>query len=184
MFKDLDGFDVLPWRKSSLLLSRFHAALSFNANVACGGKLRLLMNPQHTVLSRTGMKCLPAAKLPQASGTAIHDWHAEVLAIRAFNYFVLEECRRLSLGDEENSASDFIRRRNDAEINYYERGNPETSWHGQPFTWRDDVSLYMYCSEAPCMSPFRVQVFFLSQTQNLVITHVHCATFFKSRRRC
>ncbi|KAM7209695.1 Adenosine deaminase/editase [Naviculisporaceae sp. PSN 640] len=101
----------------------------------------------------TGMKCLPASKLSQANGTAIHDWHAEVLAMRSFNYFVLEESRRLSLGDDETT-SDFIRRRTGEEIGEYKRQKPERDdedcWHGQPFTWKDDVSLHMYCSEAPC----------------------------------
>ncbi|KAG6029845.1 hypothetical protein E4U41_000259 [Claviceps citrina] len=40
----------------------------------------------------TGMKCLPAAKVADANGNVIHDWHAEVLAMRAFNRFLLDEC--------------------------------------------------------------------------------------------
>ncbi|KAI1346121.1 adenosine deaminase/editase [Xylaria sp. FL0043] len=100
----------------------------------------------------TGMKCLPLTKLPQAQGNVLHDWHAEILAIRSFNCFVLDECRAVASGFK--SSSEFIRRRSRAEIVaackfgevYYDGGN----WHGQPFTWREDVLLHMYCSEAPC----------------------------------
>ncbi|KAK0653840.1 putative tRNA-specific adenosine deaminase [Cercophora samala] len=83
----------------------------------------------------TGMKCLPASKLPQANGTAIHDWHAEVLALRAFNRFLLDECKRFTL--DSTFQSDFLCR---------------TSFPSSvsPFTWRSEVSLHMYCSEAPC----------------------------------
>ncbi|KAL2269041.1 hypothetical protein VTJ83DRAFT_3887 [Remersonia thermophila] len=94
----------------------------------------------------TGMKCLPAAKLSQANGVAIHDWHAEVLVIRAFNRFLLDECRRLA--QDPAAESEFLRRRVAAEL------SPTISaaepWHGQPFAWRDELTLHMYCSEAPC----------------------------------
>ncbi|KAK3330555.1 adenosine deaminase/editase [Apodospora peruviana] len=97
----------------------------------------------------TGMKCLPASKLPQANGVAIHDWHAEVLAIRAFNYFILEECRRLSLNNKEAS-SEFLLRGTEEELASQQSQNEATPWRGQPFAWREDVTLHMYCSEAPC----------------------------------
>ncbi|KAK3367064.1 adenosine deaminase/editase [Lasiosphaeria ovina] len=122
----------------------------------------------------TGMKCLPASKLPQVRGMAVHDWHAEVLALRAFNRFVLQECRRLLAaddGEQPRPASEFLRRRTDAELagggggsagnarghqqqqqqdEDGEEDQEERTWHRQPFAWRDDVSLHMYCSEAPC----------------------------------
>ncbi|KAK4548645.1 hypothetical protein LTR36_009556 [Oleoguttula mirabilis] len=47
------------------------------------------------VLSR-GMKCLPQAKLSAAKGNVLHDWHAEVLAIRAFNRWLVDECAELA----------------------------------------------------------------------------------------
>jgi tRNA-specific adenosine deaminase 1 len=99
---------------------------------------------------RTGMKCLPASKLPLNNGVGLHDWHAEVLAIRSFNHFVLEECKNIAITGK---ASTFLRLR-DAE----ERRGDGTHWHAQPFAWRDGVKLHMYCSEAPCklflLSPF------------------------------
>ncbi|KAI1116670.1 adenosine deaminase/editase [Nemania sp. NC0429] len=100
----------------------------------------------------TGMKCLPSSKLSRAQGNVLHDWHAEILAIRAFNCFVLDECQALANGSK--SASEFIRRRSGSEMS----ATPDSAvdrddcadWHGQPFAWRDDVLLHMYCSEAPC----------------------------------
>ncbi|KAI0975837.1 adenosine deaminase/editase [Xylaria arbuscula] len=101
----------------------------------------------------TGMKCLPSSKLPQAQGNVLHDWHAEVLAIRAFNCFVLDECRALASGSK--GSSEFIRRRSSAEVTAaipksISVNRDGVNWHGQPFTWREDVKLHMYCSEAPC----------------------------------
>ncbi|KAI1645829.1 adenosine deaminase/editase [Daldinia loculata] len=100
------------------------------------------------------MKCLPTSKVSQAQGNVLHDWHAEVLAIRAFNRFVLDECRVLAQG----CSSEFLRWRttdeivssccDDTQAGELEREGSE--WRGQPFTWREDVLLHMYCSEAPC----------------------------------
>ncbi|KAF2476897.1 tRNA-specific adenosine deaminase [Lindgomyces ingoldianus] len=85
------------------------------------------------------MKCLPSAKLLLAHGNILHDWHAEVLAIRAFNRFILDECRLLSIPPY--TPSRFVRRRRTSEI---------TEAEYQPFAIKDDVSIHMYCSEAPC----------------------------------
>ncbi|KAI0099830.1 adenosine deaminase/editase [Nemania sp. FL0031] len=100
----------------------------------------------------TGMKCLPSSKLSQAQGNVLHDWHAEILAIRAFNCFVLDECHALVSGSR--GLSEFIRPRSSAEMNghsdHIRNLQGGIYWHGQPFTWREDVLLHMYCSEAPC----------------------------------
>ncbi|KAI0552278.1 adenosine deaminase/editase [Xylaria curta] len=104
----------------------------------------------------TGMKCLPSIKLQQAQGNVLHDWHAEVLTIRAFNCFVLDECLALVSGSK--SSSPFIQPRRSAEMisstdhigNECDGDEKEGNWHGQPFAWREDVLLHMYCSEAPC----------------------------------
>lgn len=86
------------------------------------------------------MKCLPRAKIPQAAGTVLHDWHAEIIAIRAFNHFLLQEC--LLLLSNSVCSSPFVRRRE----------NRETSHVGglQPFTIPENVKIHMYSSEAPC----------------------------------
>jgi tRNA-specific adenosine deaminase 1 len=84
------------------------------------------------------MKCLPSNKLHLAQGNILHDWHAEIIAIRAFNRFLLDECHLISTPPY--PTSDFLQTLLPDE-------HPKSS---QPFTVRDDVSIHMYCSEAPC----------------------------------
>ncbi|KAH6710972.1 tRNA-specific adenosine deaminase [Leptodontidium sp. MPI-SDFR-AT-0119] len=88
----------------------------------------------------TGMKCLPQNKIAQAQGVTLHDWHAEVLAIRSFNRFLLEEC--YALASSEKASSEYIRFRTQDEIT-------ETCF--QSFALNEDIILHMYCSEAPCI---------------------------------
>ncbi|PVH88854.1 adenosine-deaminase domain-containing protein [Cadophora sp. DSE1049] len=87
----------------------------------------------------TGMKCLPQNKIAQAQGVTLHDWHAEVLAIRSFNRFLLEECHALALS--EKSSSEYVRFRTQDERNHI---------NFQPFALNEGINLHMYCSEAPC----------------------------------
>ena len=86
------------------------------------------------------MKCLPANKIPQAHGFVLHDWHAEVLAIRGLNHFFIQECHHLARAHD--SQSPFIRRRDASELS--ERRGFQT------FTVHESLKLYMFCSEAPC----------------------------------
>lgn len=84
------------------------------------------------------MRCLPASKIPLAQGRCLHDWHAEIVAIRALNLFLLDECAKLATNPDE--ASLFI-----------DRGlRIHSTTAKQPFAIRDNVRIYMYCSEAPC----------------------------------
>lgn len=85
------------------------------------------------------MKCLPQNKLAVADGNILHDWHAEVVAIRTFNRFLLDECLLISTTPSANSQ--FVRQRSIEDISEHEP---------QPFTIREDVQIHMYCSEAPC----------------------------------
>ncbi|PWY72418.1 hypothetical protein BO70DRAFT_431791 [Aspergillus heteromorphus CBS 117.55] len=41
----------------------------------------------------SGAKCLSASQIPHCKGLVLHDWHAEILALRAFNYWLLGEVR-------------------------------------------------------------------------------------------
>jgi len=85
------------------------------------------------------MKCLPQSKISLANGNVLHDWHAEVLALRGFNRFLIDECALL--GKSGARAGTYVRCR--------ERGESRDSeW--PPFTVQDDVQIHMYCSEAPC----------------------------------
>lgn len=85
------------------------------------------------------MKCLPQSKIPRAQGVVLHDWHAEILAIRSFNRFLLEECYALALSEKQSS--EYVRLRSSEE---------RTEEDFQPFALKDDIDLHMYCSEAPC----------------------------------
>ena len=87
----------------------------------------------HCALNRTGVKCLPQSKVRVANGNGIHDWHAEILALRAFNNFLLTECRALAADPAYDS---FVLQR---------------AMGPQPFEMKD-VRLYLYASEAPCRS--------------------------------
>ncbi|TAQ85541.1 hypothetical protein B7494_g6130 [Chlorociboria aeruginascens] len=87
----------------------------------------------------TGMKCLPQSKVTQANGFALHDWHAEIHAIRSLNRFLLEEC--LTLASAQKLSSPYIRFRTPEE---------KTDLDFQPFALNDGINLFMYCSEAPC----------------------------------
>ncbi|KAI3392779.1 hypothetical protein diail_5215 [Diaporthe ilicicola] len=97
----------------------------------------------------TGMKCLPASKLGSARGKVLHDWHAEVLSIRAFNYFVLQECKAIITAERD---SPYIRRRTSSTTS--STSSTTTADDGpdvrRRFCWREGVTLHMYCSEAPC----------------------------------
>jgi tRNA-specific adenosine deaminase 1 len=88
--------------------------------------------------NRTGLKCLPRVKVPGTRGCVLHDWHAEVLALRAFNHFLLQEC--LSLLESRRESSTVLQRTVTC------RGDD----FPQPFSVREDVKIHMYCSEAPC----------------------------------
>lgn len=86
------------------------------------------------------MKCLPAAKVAGTEGNVLHDWHAEVLAMRAFNHCLLQECDRMIANPGESSR--LLRWRKPADkldVNV-----------NQPFAICDDIKIHMYCSEAPC----------------------------------
>ncbi|KAI5922315.1 adenosine deaminase/editase [Camillea tinctor] len=143
-------YDQLPAKRKPVVRDNgLHEWVPLSGIVAQGKDNKL-----KCISLATGMKCLPAAKLAQAQGNILHDWHAEVLAIRAFNRFVLDECK--ALADGTIAESEFVRFRTADEIAAPSDDSATSAdadpdnWHGQPFTWREDVLLHMYCSEAPC----------------------------------
>jgi tRNA-specific adenosine deaminase 1 len=85
------------------------------------------------------MKCLPASKLPEVQGMVLHDCHAEIIAARAFNRFLIDECAILAR--DQSISSLWIRRTKTEEI---------IGGFQQPFALRDDISIHFYSSEAPC----------------------------------
>lgn len=85
------------------------------------------------------MRCLPADKITEARIHVLHDWHAEILAIRAFNYFLLKESLRLAESSDHHSS-----------ILRWHFPNGDMPSDEQPFVIRDDVRIHMYSSQAPC----------------------------------
>ncbi|KAL2350901.1 adenosine deaminase/editase [Cryomyces antarcticus] len=85
----------------------------------------------------TGMKCLPASKIFSANGIVLHDSHAEVLAIRAFNRFLIDECSDLAARGFSHS-------------NVAPDSQDDIAWQSQSFAIQEDVQIHMYTSEAPC----------------------------------
>lgn len=83
---------------------------------------------------------MPQNKIPHAQGFVLHDWHAEILAIRGFNHFLIQEC--LDLITLPELTSPYVRRRRADEIS--------SSQGFQPFTIQENLKIHMYCSEAPC----------------------------------
>ncbi|KAL9044777.1 MAG: hypothetical protein Q9214_002106 [Letrouitia sp. 1 TL-2023] len=97
-------------------------------------------NEARCVALGTGMKCLPAKDISNAKGAILHDFHAEIVAIRAFNHFLLQESLKLAKAPSFNSP--FLRRRLDQELS--------ASNGFQPFSLHSDLKICMFNSEAPC----------------------------------
>jgi tRNA-specific adenosine deaminase 1 len=95
----------------------------------------------------TGMKCLPASKVPQANGNVLHDWHAEVLAIRGFNSWILEECALLAQSGSEGEGQ-WIES-SDGTTQESQQLGPGSS-PLPPFKLKPGVQIHMFCSQAPC----------------------------------
>jgi len=79
------------------------------------------------------------------NGNVLHDWHAEILAIRAFNRFLIDECSDLA-ADTLGRGSKWLKWR----FNSKKDAAAFSVTQQQPFALRDDVEIHMYASEAPC----------------------------------
>ena len=80
---------------------------------------------------------MPVSQIPRCRGLVLHDCHAEILAIRGFNYWLINECRSVLMCD---GLSPFIRRRRSSS------SQPPCP----PLELQADIKIYMYCSCAPC----------------------------------
>lgn len=93
----------------------------------------------------------------------LHDCHAEILAFRAFNHWLLTECHGFLVEELEhkpkppessrsenrsNSTSPFIRRRRKRSEHQNHASTSSIDW--PPFEIQPDVKIYMYCTCAPC----------------------------------
>lgn len=84
------------------------------------------------------MKCLPREKIPIVKGCVLHDWHAEVLSLRGFNRWLLDECSDLVAAGNSRGDGKWLK---------WNQGEGEKK---PPFSLHQDVKIHMYCSEAPC----------------------------------
>ncbi|KAI2032329.1 hypothetical protein LOZ48_002457, partial [Ophidiomyces ophidiicola] len=108
----------------------------------------------------TGTKCLSSSQIAQCQGLVLHDSHAEILALRAFNNWLLKECESILLQSNDsgisskNSSNEALRflelRTTGDSANKSElySGGDEATW--PPFKLKSDVKIWMYCTCAPC----------------------------------
>ncbi|KAF8458346.1 hypothetical protein BGX38DRAFT_1085274 [Terfezia claveryi] len=90
----------------------------------------------------TGVKCLPSSKIPLAQGLVLHDSHAEILAIRAFNHFLLREAHLLLHPPPHTTYhSPYLSLRPHTSL---------TQTSPQPFTLNPTLRTHLYTTEAPC----------------------------------
>lgn len=97
--------------------------------------------------SRTGAKCLPATKVGTCEGLVLHDCHAEVLAMRAFNHWLIAECYAFIDREER------LQQPCSEKVSPYVWRRPKLTRDSPvlpPFELRPDVGIYMYCTCAPC----------------------------------
>lgn len=92
------------------------------------------------------MRCAPRSKLDKSQGHIVHDSHAEILAIRAFNRVLLLDCAKVveEYGTDEKAC------RLDSLVEYIGTSKPNRGDDGVPFRFRNDLKIFQYSSEAPC----------------------------------
>ena len=98
----------------------------------------------------TGTKCLPSTKPALlASGHVLHDWHAEIVAIRAFNHFLLNETLNLACKPEYRSCI-LTKNTSDDPRSGPVWDQPKGAMEDYPFSVSEGLKIMMYTSEAPC----------------------------------
>lgn len=89
----------------------------------------------------TGTKSLPASALPKCHGLILHDCHAEILALRGFDYWILCELERMIT--QSNYESPWLERQIPNE--------PQTAnFTPKPFRIKAGVEVHLFSTEAPC----------------------------------
>lgn len=107
------------------------------------------------LLSSSGMKCIPCTMVTDAKGCVLHDSHAEILAIRAFNRFLLEEVEKMLNGRSCNGNDLSKSVEYQSKIIRWQDGSSKSlsdnldHWQ-PPFKIKDHLRIFLYCSEMPC----------------------------------
>ncbi|EFE44035.1 tRNA-specific adenosine deaminase, putative [Trichophyton verrucosum HKI 0517] len=87
------------------------------------------------------------------AGLVLHDSHAEILALRAFNHWLLEECKSIltALDEPNHKTNNLLNCSGSGFLQWnLDDSNTQTSIPCPPFRIKEDVKIWMYCSCAPC----------------------------------
>lgn len=98
----------------------------------------------------TGTKSLPVLALPKCHGRVLHDCHAEILAIRGFNYWLLRETKWMVQNPDHDS--EWLRFTDGISINDDEdaREGAVSPSRNHPIALRSDVRISLFSTTAPC----------------------------------
>ncbi|TFK56195.1 adenosine deaminase/editase [Heliocybe sulcata] len=103
----------------------------------------------HVISVGTGVKCLPASRLPER-GDALHDSHAEVLARRGAVRWFLEEIQR-----SVDSPSPWFRKREDVTEKYALCENVEVTMYVSTVPCGDASTRYLSSFQDPAMAALK-----------------------------
>lgn len=92
------------------------------------GVVAAVDNNVYPLTIATGVKAMPDKVRQYSQGKIVHDLHAEILAVRLFNLFLLQECKKLT----EDKSSKFVEK------------------SGSGYQFKEEVKLMLYISEPPC----------------------------------
>lgn len=90
----------------------------------------------HILTLTTGVKAVPDLEIARSNGKMVHDSHAEILAIRGFNVFLLNEMIQLKNGENSQYLLKSIRNSDNGDISKYR--------------WNSRWSLALFISRLPC----------------------------------
>ncbi|KAJ6144447.1 hypothetical protein N7470_008342 [Penicillium chermesinum] len=106
----------------------------------------------HCIAVTSGAKCLSASQIPRCRGLVLHDCHAEILAIRAFNHWLMTECHSILAEEAAGETNPATGSPNPSESKFIRKRDHHVTCEGQcpPFEMQPNVRIYMYCTCAPC----------------------------------
>lgn len=101
------------------------------------------------------MKCIPRTQVANAKGCVLHDSHAEIVVMRLFNRHLLEEVEKMINGRPCNANDGSKLVEYQSKILQWRGASSDQSSdkldHWQPpFKIKDDLRIFLYCSEIPC----------------------------------
>lgn len=136
----LNTFDALPRRcKPRALANGTKEWTPLSATVLSRTNADPLDAELKIVSLATGTKSLPVSALPKCHGLILHDCHAEILALRGFNHWLLCEIEHIL--DGSTNCSTWL------QLNDH---SPRSSLNAPPFCLRPGVEIHLFSTEAPC----------------------------------